>query len=67
MNAKTDFTLSFDPEAWEHSVVSYTPRSRLPSSIRSGQALNPRAWQTRAARSLSLLRAARARRKELDQ
>jgi hypothetical protein len=23
MNAKTDFTLSFDPEAWEYSVVSH--------------------------------------------
>jgi hypothetical protein len=45
MNAKTDFTLSFDPDAWECSVVTHTPRSWLPSSIRSRQALDPRAWQ----------------------
>jgi len=65
MNAKTDLTLSFDPEAWEYSVVSYKPRSWLPSSIRSRQALNPRAWQTRAARGLSWHRAGRAQRREL--
>jgi hypothetical protein len=65
MNAKTDFTLSFDPEAWEYSVVSHKPRSWLPSSIRSRQALNPRAWQTRAARGLSWDRAGRAQRREL--
>jgi hypothetical protein len=64
MNAKTDFTLSFDPEAWEYSVVSYKPRSWLPASIRSGQALNPRAWQTRAARGLSWHRTGRAARAE---
>jgi len=65
MNAKTDFTLSFDPDAWEYSVVTHEPRSWLPSSIRSRQALNPRAWQTRAARGLSWHRAGRAPRREL--
>jgi hypothetical protein len=64
MNAKTDFTLSFDPEAWEVSVVSYTPRSWLPSSVPSRQAINPRAWQTRAARGLSWHRTGRAPRRE---
>ena len=60
MNAKTEFTLSFDPEAWEYSVVSHKPRSWLPSSNHSRQALNPRAWQTRAARGLSWHRSGRA-------
>ena len=66
MSAKTDFTLSFDPEAWQYSVVTYTPRSRLPASIRSGPSVNPRAVPTRAVRGLSRQRAGRARRQELD-
>jgi hypothetical protein len=65
MNAKTDFTLSFDAEAWEYSVVSHTPRSWLPSSIRPRQAIDPRAWQTRAARGLSWHRAGRAKKRAL--
>jgi hypothetical protein len=64
MNTKTDFTLSFDPEAWEFSVVSHTPRRWLPSSVPSRQAVNPRAWQTRAARGLSSHRTGRAPRRE---
>jgi len=55
VNAKTDFSLSFDPDAWEYSVVTHTPGSWLPSSIRSRRALNPR-----AAPALSWSRAARA-------
>ena len=66
MSAKTDFTLSFDSEAWEYSAVSYTPRSWLPPAIRSGQAAIPRALQTRAARGPSWHRAGRARGRELD-
>jgi hypothetical protein len=65
MNAKTDFTLSFDPNAWEFSVVTHSPRSWLPSSVRSTSAVNPRFWQTRAARGLSWHRAGRAPRREL--
>jgi hypothetical protein len=64
MNAKTDFTLNFDPEAWEYSVVSHKPRRWLPSSVPSTQAINPRAWQTRAARGLSWHRTGRAARAE---
>jgi len=66
MNAKTDFTLSFDPEAWEYSVVSYTPRSWLPlvDSVRaSGQS----ARMADARRSRSVVhRAGRVGRRELD-
>jgi hypothetical protein len=60
MNTKTDFTLSFDPDAWESSVVAHRPRSWLPSSVRSRQPVNPRSWQTRGARGLSWHRAGRA-------
>jgi hypothetical protein len=65
MNTKTHFTLSFDPDAWEFSVVTYAPRSWLPSSVRSTSAVNPRFWQTRAARGLSWHRAGRAPRRKL--
>ena len=65
MSAKTDFTLSFDPDAWEFSVVTHTPRSWLPSSIRSRQSLDPRARQTHAARGLSWRRAGRVQGREL--
>ena len=65
MNTKTDFTLSFAPDAWEFSVVTHTPRSWLPPSIRSRQPLNPHTWQTRAARGLSWHRGGRAQRREL--
>jgi hypothetical protein len=65
MNAKSDFTLSFDADAWEFSLATHTPRSWLPSSVRSTPAVNPRIWQTRAARGLSWHRAGRARRREL--
>jgi hypothetical protein len=66
MSAKADFTLSFDPEAWQYSVVTYTPRSRLTASIRSGPAVNPTALPTRAVRGSSRHRDGRARRQELD-
>jgi hypothetical protein len=65
MSAKTDFTLSFDPDAWEFSVVTHTARSWLPSSIRSRRALDPRAWHTRAVRGGSWHRAGRAQWREL--
>lgn len=60
MNSKTDFRLSFDPDAWELSVVAHRPRTWLPLSGPSRQAVNPRFWQTRAARGLSWHRAGRA-------
>jgi hypothetical protein len=65
MKTKTDFTLSFDPDAWEFSVVTHTPRSWLPSSVRSRQPVNPGSWQTRGARGLSWHRAGRALRRDL--
>jgi hypothetical protein len=64
MSANTDFILSFAPDAWEYSVVSHTPRSWLPSSIRSREALDPRARQLGAAR-VSCHRAGRVQRREL--
>ena len=60
MNAKSDPTLSFDPDAWELSVVAHRPRTWLPPSHRSVNAVNPRLWQTRAARAFSWNRAGRA-------
>jgi hypothetical protein len=65
MNTKTDFTLSFDPDAWEFSVVTHTPRSWLPSSVRSASAVNPKLWQSRAARGLSWHRGGRAAKRGL--
>jgi hypothetical protein len=65
MNAKSDFILSFDPDAWEASVVTHTPRSWLPPSVRSRQSINLRVWQTRAARGLSWHRAGRAKNRAL--
>jgi hypothetical protein len=64
MNSKSDFPLSFDPDAWELSVVAYRPRNWLPLSSRAGYAVNPRWWQTRAARGLSWHRAGRALRRK---
>jgi hypothetical protein len=65
MKTKYDFPLSFDPDAWEFSVVTHTPRSWLPSAVRSTSAVNPRFWQTRAARGLSWHRTGRAPRREI--
>jgi hypothetical protein len=63
MSANTDFILSFAPDAWEYSVVSHTPRSWLPSSVRSRATLDPRARQMGAARG-SWARAGRVQRRE---
>ena len=60
MNSKSDFPLSFDPHAWELSVVAHRPRTWLPISSRAAYAVNPLSWQTRAARGLSWHRAGRA-------
>jgi hypothetical protein len=60
MRIKSDPTLSFDPEAWELSVVAHRPRTWLPSSSRTVNAVNPRLWQTRAARGFSWHRVGRA-------
>jgi len=67
MKAKLDPTLSFDPDAWELSVVAHRPRTWLPSSYRAAEALNPRLWQTRAARGLSWHRGGRAVKREAQQ
>jgi hypothetical protein len=64
MNVKSDPTLSFDPDAWELSVVAHRPRTWLPASHRSVDAVNPRLWQTRAVRGFSWTRAERAMKRE---
>ena len=60
MNTKSYPTLSFDPEAWQLSVVAHRPRTWLPRSGRTANAVNPQVWQTRAARGFSWHRAGRA-------
>jgi hypothetical protein len=60
MKVKPDLTLSFDPDAWELSVVAHRPRTWLPSSSLTANAVNPRLWQTRAARGFSWHRGGRA-------
>ena len=67
MKAKSDPTLSFDPDAWELSVVAHQPRTWLPSSSRTVNAVNPQLWQTRAARGFSWHRAGRAVKRETRQ
>jgi hypothetical protein len=39
MNGKSNFPLSFDPDAWEFSVVAHRPRRWLPTSRRPGSSL----------------------------
>jgi hypothetical protein len=56
MNSRSNFQLSFDPDAWELSVV-HRPREWLPASSRLGCVVNPRWWQTRSARGFSWHRA----------
>ena len=56
MRTRTNF-LSFDPDAWELSVVTHTPRRWLPVSLVAAQPLDTQLWQTRAARGLSWHRA----------
>jgi hypothetical protein len=58
MNSKSHSPLSFDPDAWELSVVAHRPRTWLPVS--SGPVVNPRHWQTRAARGFTWHRTGRA-------
>ena len=60
MNRKSDFPLSLDPEAWELSVVEHRPRRWLPISGVPLYAVDPRGWQSRAARGFSWHRAGRA-------
>jgi hypothetical protein len=67
MNAKSDPTLSFDPDAWELSVVTHRPRTWLPTSHRTADAVNPRLWQTRGARGFSWHRGVRAVKRETRQ
>jgi hypothetical protein len=50
MNSKSNFRLSFDPDAWELSVVAHRPRKWPPISSRAGYRVNPHCWQTRSAR-----------------
>jgi hypothetical protein len=56
MNSRSNFPLSFDPDAWELSVA-HRPREWLPASNRLGCVVNPRWWQTRSARGFSWHRA----------
>jgi hypothetical protein len=65
MNSKSEFPLSFDPDAWELSVVAHRPRNWLPVSSRHGYSVNPRWWQTRAARGFSWHRTGRALRAKI--
>ena len=65
MNSKADFPLSFDPDAWELSVVAHRPRSWLPVSNGHGSVVNPLWWQSRAARGFSWNRAGRALRRKI--
>lgn len=66
MSTRTDI-LSFDPDAWELSVVTHRPRRWLPDSLPTVEPLNTYFWQTRAARGLSWHRAGRALRRERGQ
>lgn len=67
MSTKSDI-LSFDPNAWELSVVTHTPRRRwLPAALPGAQPLNPEFWRTRAARGLSWHRTGRAARRKRPQ
>ena len=64
MSTKSDI-VSFDPDAWELSVVTHTPRRRwLSASFLGAQPLNTEFWQTRAARGFSWHRGGRALRRE---
>jgi len=67
MKAKSDPMLSFEPDAWELSVVAHRPRSWMPSSNPVTLLVNPRFWQTRAARGFSWHRAGRAVKRETRQ
>lgn len=67
MSTNSDF-LSFDPDAWELSVVTHAPRRRwLPASPPGARPLNTEFWQMRAARGLSWHRAGRAARRKRPQ
>lgn len=57
MNTKSNFLLSFDPDAWELSVVAHRPRNWLPTSSRPAYIIDPRWWQKRSARGFSWHRA----------
>jgi hypothetical protein len=57
VNNKSNFPLSFDPDAWELSVVAHRPRKWPRISTQSGYGVNPDCWQTRSARSFSWHRA----------
>jgi hypothetical protein len=66
MYTKSYPTLSFDPDAWELSVVAHRPSSWLPRSSRTANTVNPQIWQTRAARGFSWHRAGRAIKRESE-
>lgn len=57
MNSKSNFPLSFDPDAWELSVVAHRPRKWLPLSSRLGYGVNPNCWQPWSPRGFSGSRA----------
>jgi hypothetical protein len=64
MNGNSNFPLSFDPDAWEISVVAHRPRRWLPISRRPGYVVNLRCWQRRLARGFSSQRAGSAVRRK---
>jgi hypothetical protein len=67
MNPKSYPTLSLDPEAWELSVVAHRPRRTwFPRSSRAASSVNPRIWQTRAARGFSWHRAGQATKRDIE-
>jgi hypothetical protein len=57
MSSTSNFPLSFDPDAWDLSVVAHRSRNWLPISSRPGDVVDPRRWQTRSARGFSWYRA----------
>lgn len=66
MNRKSHFPLSFDPDAWELSIVAHRPRKWLPISSDSDYVVDPRWWQARSARGFSWHRAGRAVRRKTN-
>jgi hypothetical protein len=61
VNNRGDVSVRFEPETLGLATLEAAPRTWMPVSLsRSGAALNPALWQTRAARGLSWHRAGRA-------
>jgi hypothetical protein len=65
MNMRTNVSSSFAIADSDLTRASQVPGSWMPLTARIGVAVNPRRWQTRAARGLSWHRAGMALRREL--